>query len=194
MMVVIRKARSLLFRASERSSSLFRIAFARLMNSNLDISWSSTVGSGVKFRVSDGGAVVIKSGTSIGDNALIVTRGGQCLIGEDCFIGHGCTIVATESIVIGRGCLIGEYVSIRDQDHNIDSDSEITRSGLVSAPIEVGQGVWIGAHSTVTRGCRIDNGAVVGANSVARGQIHSRSVNVGAPARQIRLRKTDTNK
>lgn len=194
MMVVIRKVRSMLFRATERSFSLFRIALARLMNSNLDISWSSKVGSGVKFRVSDGGAVVIKSGVSIGDNTLIVTRGGQCSIGEDCFIGHGCTIVAIESILIGRYCLIGEYVSIRDQDHNIDSDSEITVSGLVSSPIEVGQGVWIGAHSTVTKGCRIENGAVVGANSVARGLIRARSVNVGAPARQIRLRKTDANK
>ena len=56
-------------------------------------------------------------------------------------------------MVIGAHCLFGELVSIRDHDHAFDgSGRAILDQGRVTAPVRIGDDVWIGAKATITRG------------------------------------------
>jgi acetyltransferase-like isoleucine patch superfamily enzyme len=57
-----------------------------------------------------------------------------------------------------------------------------------TAPIHIGDNVWIGAKATITRGVTIGDNAVVGANSVVTGDVPADAVYAGAPARLIRMR------
>ena len=60
---------------------------------------------------------------------------------------------------IGRGCLIGELVSIRDHDHAFDRDDvAILDQGRATAPVVIGDDVWVGAKATITRGVTIGSG------------------------------------
>ncbi len=60
-------------------------------------------------------------------------------------------------------------------------------AGMRSAPICIGNNVWVGAKATVTRGVSIGDNAVIGANSVVTENIPSNAIVAGCPARVIRL-------
>ena len=138
--------------------------------------------------MADGGVLELADGCSLCANTRIVVHGANLSLGAGTFVGNGCVIVAQQSIRIGQRVLIGEYVSIRDQDHRIDGAGPILDSGFETSPIEIGDDVWIGAKSTVLRGSCIGNGAVVGAHSLVRGNLPDGAVAVGLPARIVRQR------
>ena len=101
-------------------------------------------------------------------------------------MGIGSVIVARECIQIGTDVLIAEYVTIRDQDHLFDGAGITSRSGFSTAPIVIGNNVWLGAKVTVTKGVTIGDNVVIGANSVVAHDIPANCIAVGAPARVIR--------
>jgi acetyltransferase-like isoleucine patch superfamily enzyme len=55
--------------------------------------------------------------------------------------------------------------------------------------VHVGDDVWLGVGTVVTRGVVIGAGTVVGANSVVTRDVPAYSVAVGAPARVVRRRR-----
>jgi acetyltransferase-like isoleucine patch superfamily enzyme len=56
---------------------------------------------------------------------------------------------------------------------------------LVSTPVRIGEGTWIGERVAVLRGADIGRCCMIGANSVVRGEIPDYSIAVGAPARVV---------
>lgn len=57
------------------------------------------------------------------------------------------------------------------------------------SPINIGADVWIAANVVVLKGVTIENGAVIGANSLVNSNIKEDGIAVGAPAKIIRYRK-----
>ena len=110
-------------------------------------------------------------------------------IGDNCSINTGCHLVAVSGIDIGDGTMIGEYVSIRDQNHNFaDAQLEIREQGFVSKPIRIGKDVWIGRGVFIGSGIEIGDGCIIGANSVVTKSLPPYSVAVGSPARVVKSR------
>lgn len=92
--------------------------------------------------------------------------------------------------MIGKDCLIGEMVSVRDHDHSFSSsDALIIDQGRKTAPIRIGDNVWIGAKATITTGVCIGSNAVIGAHAVVTTDIPPSCVAMGIPARVIRHRE-----
>ena len=86
-------------------------------------------------------------------------------------------------------CLIGELVSIRDHDHAFDrTDTPILDQGRRTAPVVIGDDVWVGAKATITAGVTIGPGTVVGAHAVVTHDLPAGCVAVGVPARVVRRR------
>ena len=54
-----------------------------------------------------------------------------------------------------------------------------------AAPIEIGEGAWIGFGSFVLKGVSIGAGAVVGAGSVVTADVPPNAIVVGNPARSL---------
>jgi acetyltransferase-like isoleucine patch superfamily enzyme len=54
------------------------------------------------------------------------------------------------------------------------------------APVEIGDGAWLGENVVVGPGVRIGRGAVVGANAVVLESVPDHAVAVGAPAHVVR--------
>ena len=59
---------------------------------------------------------------------------------------------------------------------------------VTRGPITIGHDVWVGARATILSGVTIGDGAVIGAGAVVAGDIAPFSVNVGVPARHVRMR------
>lgn len=60
------------------------------------------------------------------------------------------------------------------------------RAGFLTAPIVIGNNVWIGAKATVTKGVSIGDNSVIAANAVVTRDIPAGTLAAGVPARVIR--------
>jgi acetyltransferase-like isoleucine patch superfamily enzyme len=121
---------------------------------------------------------------------LMLSAGPACQIhlGDRVSLNTGCHLVALYGITIGEGTRIGEYTSIRDQNHRFDEPGTVVDQGYVGAPIRIEADCWIGRGVFIGPGVTIGRGAVIGANSVVTRDIPADAVAVGAPARVVRYR------
>jgi acetyltransferase-like isoleucine patch superfamily enzyme len=144
----------------------------------------------VRFGTVNGNIAVGKRCWIGHDVVLSAGRGCEIVIGDGVSLNTGCHVVAVSGIRIGANTAIGEYTSIRDQNHTFDRvDVPIKEQGFVGRSIEIGEDVWIGRGVMICPGVHIGNGAVVGANSVVTKDVEPYAVVAGCPARLIRRRE-----
>lgn len=154
------------------------------------LSWS--LGPGVHFagpihRRALAGDVAIGARCYLGPNICIdAVRGARIRIGRDCSVNAGTFICAHQSIDIGDMVRIGEYCGIHDSDHEWrDPSRTILDQGFRTAPITIGNDVWIGRGATIAKGVTIGNGAVIGANAFVNRDVAPAESVAGVPARPI---------
>ncbi len=177
-----------LFRARGYFRRRLGLAVTRLRHPRVAFGARCDVRSGSRFTVARGADVRFGSGCVL-DHGFTLESSGQLVVGDRTVFGHHCTVAADRSVVIGRSCLFGEMVSIRDHDHAFDSiGTDILDQGRATAPVVIGDDVWVGAKATITRGVTIGSGAVVGAHAVVSHELPPGSVAVGGPARVVRMR------
>lgn len=157
-----------------------------LARSGVDAGTRVFIGWHVRLRATDGATALLGEDVTLSRFADITAKQGLLEIGARSFVGQSCIICAREAIRIGADCLIAEHVTIRDQDHRFGPGLNTAKAGFETAPVTIGNNVWIGAKATVTKGVTIGDNAVIGANSVVTQDIPANSLAVGAPARVIR--------
>lgn len=140
---------------------------------------------GAVLAITDQGICLLGAGTQIARNVQIVVKYGQLRVNDDVFIGLGSVITAREQIKIGAGTQIGEYVTIRDQDHVVGADG-VSVTEFTTAPIKIGRKVWIGAKATITKGVTIGDGAVIAAGAVVTRDVSAGARVGGVPARALK--------
>lgn len=180
----VRKVRSAFSRGYLLVSTI-RVYIYGLLNPTLYIGRSCSFEKGIRLTATDGGRIFISDRVHLAEGVNITCSAGEIRISDDVFIGRGTVIVANEFIEIGRDSMISEYVVIRDQDHNTKS-RPVRKAGLTSAPIVIGEDVWIGCKASVLRGSVIGNRSVIGAHALVKSHIPPESIAVGVPARVIR--------
>lgn len=106
-------------------------------------------------------------------------------IGEDFFCNNNCTLLDCNKIIIGDHVLFAPNVGIYTAGHCIDPELRLNKQEF-SAPVKIGNNVWIGANASVLPGVTIGDDVVIGAGSVVTNDIPDRCVAVGNPCRVIR--------
>lgn len=131
-------------------------------------------------------------------NEVVVKEGARiCACNEEAWItigarttvGYHTFIFASEKITIGQDCLIAPFVYLVDSDHSIEKDININQQPNNTAPISIGNDVWIASNVTVLKGTTIGNGAVIAANSVVKADVGENEIWGGSPAKKIGDRK-----
>lgn len=115
-------------------------------------------------------------------------------IGDNCQIGDNVHFVAYERVEIGKGCLLASKIFISDTSHgsyNNDDETSIpsippNNRKLVTAPVKIGDNVWIGENVVILSGVEIGSGCIIGANSVVTKNIKANSIVAGIPAKVIK--------
>jgi acetyltransferase-like isoleucine patch superfamily enzyme len=103
-------------------------------------------------------------------------------IGNRVFINQGTMIVATNHVKIGDDTLIGEFSSIYDTNHHAIDPAHPTRS----APVIIGNDVWLCRGAVVLPGSNIGDHTVVAAGSVVNGDLPPCVLAAGNPAQVVR--------
>lgn len=157
------------------------------------------MGPGVRFegpiyRRAYSGDVTAGAGTTFGPNVCIdASKGSRIALGAGCSVNAGTFLCARESISIGANVLIGEYCSVRDNDHEWrDSSRPVSEQGFVGAPVTIGDDVWIGRSASIGKGVTIGKGAVIGAHAFVNKDVQPFEIVAGVPAKTIGWRKAES--
>jgi acetyltransferase-like isoleucine patch superfamily enzyme len=117
-----------------------------------------------------------------------VQKGAVLQIGD--FSGFsGVSIYCANKITIGNYLCCGGNVSIWDTDFH-PQNFEDRRNGYIgikSAPIKIGDDVFIGANSIILKGVEIGDRVIIGAGSVVTKNIPNDEVWAGNPAKKISI-------
>jgi acetyltransferase-like isoleucine patch superfamily enzyme len=135
------------------------------------------------------GRLILGKWVHLGDETRLRAHEGTLRIGDKVVFARDVTVNCYLDIEIGASTLIADWTYICDFDHKIeDLGLPIKDQGLVKSPVRIGPDCWLATKVTVLRGADIGRGAVIGANSVARGNIPDYSVAAGIPAVVVRDR------
>jgi acetyltransferase-like isoleucine patch superfamily enzyme len=116
--------------------------------------------------------------------SIYVSQNGKLVIGSDCGFS-GTSIHVTDSISIGNYCNFGGNTAIWDNDFhplNFQERRIHNTSCIASAPIVIGDDVFVGANSIILKGVTIGDRAIIGAGSVVTKDIPDNTLWYGNPA------------
>lgn len=118
---------------------------------------------------------------------ITVNQGAKLSLGSG-YMNHECVIDCFDSITIGHHVVISERVVLRDSDNHAIMDAESMTAGksVVTAPIVVGDHVWIGMNVIVLKGVTIGEGSIVAAGSVVNKDVPPRCLVAGVPAKVVK--------
>ena len=117
---------------------------------------------------------------------------GPIVIGDNVDIGNGTIIYSSKKdggVYIGDNTVIATQCYIIDMDHGIQGGELIRNQKNIVAPIHIGEDVWIASGAKILKGSNIRNGAVIGAQSVVKGEIEENAIAVGIPAKVKKYRE-----
>ncbi len=139
---------------------------------------------------SDNRGITIGSGVFVGRNTILSCKNGDIVLDDRANLGFNCEIFSASTVHVGSDVLMAAYTYLVGGDHLYDRvDIPVLQQGRTARGIEVGAGVWLGAHVVVTDGSRVGRDAIVGAGAVVVGDIPEFAIAVGTPAKVLRDRR-----
>ena len=135
--------------------------------------------------------------------SFAVQKDGRCTVGDFTLL-NGAIVMAEELVEIGSHCLISWGVGIADSDFHplepaqrlIDSQAlapffknRPPRPKLKTAPVKIGNNVWIGMNAVILKGVTIGDNSVVAAGAVVTKSIPPNTIVAGNPA--VAVKKFD---
>ena len=98
------------------------------------------------------------------------------------FLNYGAVILDTSPVTFGKGVMIGPHVCLACSGHPINYHGR-QKGMMTSAPITIGDDVWIGANCFIKGGVTIGQHSVIGAGSTVTHDIPADVVAFGSPCR-----------
>ena len=144
---------------------------------------------GVEIRAHENSKIIIEKDVKIDRGVrLLSTNNSTLRIGSNSSIGLYSVFNGGDDIIIGNSCLISGFVYIQTSMHSHKKGIFVKAQGFSHSPINIGDDVWLGAHSTILPGCKLGKGSIVGSNAVVTKSISSNEIVVGVPAEKIKER------
>jgi acetyltransferase-like isoleucine patch superfamily enzyme len=134
-----------------------------------------------------GGRIRIDAGAQVRDRCELKST-GDLRLGARCVLSRTATLHCHERIDIGERCAIAERTTMVDSDHGFDgSDTFVLVQPVRSAPITIGENVFVGTNVVILRGTTVGDRAVVAAGAVLNGgDFPAGHIVAGVPARTLR--------
>jgi acetyltransferase-like isoleucine patch superfamily enzyme len=153
----------------------FKFAVCNLVSpfTEIEIGEKATLSLGNKFRMRSGSKIRVRKKADV-------------MIGDNTSLNHGCMIISHDQIHIGSGVQFGPNVLIYDHDHDYRQKDGLRNLLYRTAPIKIGDNVWIGANVVILQGSKIGNNSVIGAGAIIKGEYKDNSVIIQKRVDEIR--------
>ncbi len=124
-----------------------------------------------------------------------VDYGNNIYFGNNCEVNMNCTFLDDNQIIIGNNALIAPNVQIYTALHPANAadrfgepkeDGSFAFCKTQTAPVVIGDNVWIGGGAIIMPGVTIGDNVVIGAGSVVTRDIPGNVVAYGSPCRAMR--------
>lgn len=132
---------------------------------------------------------VIKIGAGVNGKYRIALYGKNCsaAIGENTFSADTSIFLVDNSIEIGRDCMFSNNVRIITDPHSVLDYNTKEVLNLPAKPIKIGNHVWLGERTTLTKNAQIPDDCIVGiASVVTKSFKEEHCVIAGSPARIVK--------
>lgn len=131
------------------------------------------------------GQLIVKGNVDLYKGIKIVVRKDALLsIGGGTYINEYSRIFCANQVAIGESCAISWNVNIMDTDmHEIYTDDLLINS---DAKVLIGDKVWIGANTFITKGTCVSDNVIIGANTITSKELKSGSMYIGNPSKPIK--------
>lgn len=126
---------------------------------------------------------------------FFVDYGRNIYLGDNCEINMNCVFLDDNRIVIGKNALIAPCVQIYTALHPLNAadrfgepkaDGSFAFCKTRTAPVAIGDNVWIGGGAILMPGVTVGDNVVIGAGSVVTRDIPSNTIAFGNPCRAVR--------
>jgi acetyltransferase-like isoleucine patch superfamily enzyme len=104
-------------------------------------------------------------------------------VGDDVVVHRNVLLDDRGGITLGNGVSISDYANVYSHTHSIVDQADVSNLRTV-----IGDGVRITYHATVLAGTRVGDHSMVGAMAVATRDVRPWHVNVGIPAKSVRVK------
>jgi len=154
-----------------------------------------------KLKSKSPGAVVFGNHDSVyAGCSFAIGENGKCTVGDFTLL-NGAIVMAEERIDIGSHCLISWSVGIADSDfHPLEPAQRLIdaqalapyfkdrppRPKLKTAPVKIGDNVWIGMGAVILKGVTIGDNSVVAAGAIVTKSVPANSIVAGNPAEVVK--------
>lgn len=116
-------------------------------------------------------------------------------IGSNVYVGSEVCLYAMGEISIGDNTAMGEGIIVYTSNHDYkDKKTFPYNPDALIQKVEIGKDIWIGARSIILPGCKIGDGAIIGAGSVVTKSVPSCAMVGGNPAKIIGWRDAENYK
>lgn len=134
-------------------------------------------------------AVLRLFGAEIGQGVTIkpqvkITFPWKLIVGNHVWLGEECWLLNLEQIIIGNHVCISQRAFLCTGSHNF----KLTTFDLITRPIKLEDGAWLGAGSWVGPGVTVGSHAVLTAQSVATKNLEANGIYQGNPAGLVKQR------
>lgn len=175
-----------IFRQVQSFLFFFRILKLKILYPGIKIDFKSKIHNNCSIVCVKGGKLII-SNSNILFGTHILADSSSTLSIQDSFIGRNCVITSKERVIIKKDCLIAEMVVIRDQDHAVYIiNEENPREEFFTAPVEIGENVWIASKATILKGVTIGKYSVIAASAVITKDVPAYEVWGGVPGKFVK--------
>ena len=98
-------------------------------------------------------------------------------IGDYSWVGDDVVFYSVDRIIVGSHCVVSQKSYLCTGSHDIQDKS----FALITAPITIGNGVWVATDCFIAAGINIGSNSVIGARSSVMKSIPARKVAWGSP-------------
>ena len=108
----------------------------------------------------------------------------KLIVGDHTWIGEHCAIENLALITLGKHVCLSQYSMLLTGNHNYKK----TTFDLITSPIQLEDGVWIGAKAVVCPGVKAYSHSILTVGSIIKKDMEPYSIYSGNPAMKIRTR------
>lgn len=134
------------------------------------------------FKMNENSKLIVSGKFRLYEGSMVFINPGAVLKLGTGYINNRLNLSCFQQIEIGNDVVISEGVTIRDSDnHELDSNNFVK-----TAPVKIGNHVWIGLNAIILKGVEIGDGSVIAAGAVVTENIPPGCLAGGVPAKILK--------